>query len=192
MSFALANRLLPSSTAHANVMTPNISTRKLPYRLAANLSTDIAFSNAYSDDFDAQSLGETASLIDNLTSQEQDGEGRDSSDDDHRQEKTHDLAAPTTADCMALRGLLAPLGRMLARSCAHPATQQGWSARIPVDEELLPSTVLHLNFCAALLTIEFKTNDWRSRELLQDQAASLRSLVIGLMPDYEVVVLNAL
>lgn len=84
---------------------------------------------------------------------------------------------PSAVDLLDPR--LGHVSDTLAMVCRYETAQCVWSARIPLDAELLPDTVLHLAFSSTLLVLRFETSDWDVRALLQAQLPALRAQVAG-------------
>lgn len=84
-------------------------------------------------------------------------------------------AAGTAIDLLDPR--LSHVSDALALVCRYESAQCVWSARIPLDAELLPDTVLHLAYSSTLLVLRFETSDWDVRGLLQAQLPALRAQV---------------
>ncbi|QHJ00013.1 hypothetical protein GT347_19715 [Xylophilus rhododendri] len=66
--------------------------------------------------------------------------------------------------------------------CRFEQAQSVWSARIPLDAQLLPDTVLHLSYAPGLLALRFETTQCWVRELLKLQLPALQALVAELLP----------
>lgn len=74
------------------------------------------------------------------------------------------------------------VGDAIAMVCRFEQAQCVWSARVPLDRDLMPGTVLHMAYSPGLLALRFDTSDFEVRELLQAHLGSLESLVSGLLP----------
>lgn len=81
----------------------------------------------------------------------------------------------------AAEGTLDPriqhVGDAVAMVCRYEQAQVVWSARIPLDPELLPETVLFMAYSPGSLDLRFETSCWEVRELLSLQLPLLRSMV---------------
>jgi hypothetical protein len=64
------------------------------------------------------------------------------------------------------------IGNMVWFIGSHPNNAGSWSARVPLDPELLPMTVLDFAWAPMSIRLQFETGDWDARELLT-QAAPL-------------------
>ena len=70
------------------------------------------------------------------------------------------------------------IGDAVAMVCGYEQAQVVWSARIPLDPELLQETVLYLAYSPGLLDLRFETPCWDVRELLTLQLPWLRAVVM--------------
>lgn len=70
------------------------------------------------------------------------------------------------------------IGDAVAMVCGYEQAQVVWSARIPLDPELLQETVLYVAYSPGLLDLRFETPCWDVRELLTLQLPQLRALVL--------------
>lgn len=75
------------------------------------------------------------------------------------------------------------IGDAVAMVCRFEQVQVVWSARIPLDPELLPETVLFMAYSPGCLDLRFETVRWEVRELLGLQLPVLRSLVAARLVD---------
>lgn len=69
------------------------------------------------------------------------------------------------------------IGDAVAMVCGYEQAQVVWSARIPLDPELLEETVLHVAYSPGNLDLRFQTACWDVRELLNQQLPHLCALV---------------
>ncbi|WPB57945.1 type III secretion HpaP family protein [Xylophilus sp. GOD-11R] len=74
------------------------------------------------------------------------------------------------------------VGETIGMVCRFEQAQCVWSARIPLDPDLLPATVLHLAYSPGLLALRFETTDWDARALLHAHALALERLVAAELP----------
>lgn len=108
-----------------------------------------------------------------------DGSGSSPDAQDGREDGRGEAAQPPT-DLLDPR--LSHVADTIAMVCRHEPAQCVWSARIPLDAELLPDTVLHLAYSPLVLSLRFETSDWQVRSLLQGQLPALEAQVRAWMP----------
>ncbi|MCZ2498186.1 hypothetical protein GN316_15580 [Xylophilus sp. Kf1] len=102
-----------------------------------------------------------------------DGSGRQSQQDGGGGDQTD--TAPAAEVLLDPR--VRHIGDAVAMVCRYEQAQIVWSARIPLDAELLPQTVLFVAYSPGYLELRFETACWDVRELLCLQMDALRSLV---------------
>ena len=84
---------------------------------------------------------------------------------------------------------LSRLGQFVTHVHRVAQSQGSWSLSLPLDDELLPDTVLHLGYSPTLVTLHFETRDWTARDLLAQRTRALENLVRELLPpDCDVLV----
>ncbi len=106
----------------------------------------------------------------------------------HRQEDAADDPAVQALLEARFDHRLRGISDMVGRVCGFSAELGSWSARIPVDDELLPSTVLQLSYSPVQVTLHFETSDWGVREMLRPRTAALECLIQALLPTCAVAV----
>lgn len=81
------------------------------------------------------------------------------------------------------------VGTLAGQLFRHSTAQGCWSARIPVDPELLPATVLLLGYGPMQASVHFETQDWETRALLRDHCRQLETFLREQLPaNFEVSV----
>lgn len=75
--------------------------------------------------------------------------------------------------------LVASIAQTVARFCNEPAVDdsEGWSVRMPLREDVLPSTTLDLTVSSCWLQLRFETSSDTSRDLLFLHRAALSDLL---------------
>jgi hypothetical protein len=132
---------------------------------------------------DAQALGATLAALEDLApagqqrpddSQQQSSEGG--------QSRNGQAGASETAPAQQLDQRLVRIGQFVTHVHQASPDQGSWSLSLPLDDALLPDTVLHLGYAPTLVTLHFETRDWTSRDLLAQRTTALEKLVQQLLP----------
>ena len=78
-----------------------------------------------------------------------------------------------------LHPLVASIAQTVARFCNEPAVDQseGWSVRMPLREDVLPSTTLDLSVSSCWLQLRFEPSSDAARDLLYLHRAALTDLL---------------
>ncbi|MBP7565016.1 MAG: hypothetical protein KA795_03325 [Burkholderiaceae bacterium] len=132
---------------------------------------------------DAQALGATLAALAEIApaSEHRPDDSQQESGEDRRQPREQ-AAVAEAAPAQQLDQRLVRIGQFVTHVHQASPEQGSWSLSLPLDDELLPDTVLHLGYAPALVTLHFETRDWTSRDLLAQRTAALEKLVQQLLP----------
>lgn len=118
---------------------------------------------------------------------EDDSPARETSLDEVRRASVDSPSAdPVSADRVQYLRRVGVLAGQLFR---HAEGRGCWSARIPVDPDLLPETVLLLGYSPTLVSVHFDTRDWGVRELVRGHCREFEAMIRNrLAPQTDLVI----